>query len=143
MIDDLENHMVLNSPDAPWNDPGETEAEERARIAREEEEAAEALVAERRALLDSLMDGDILVAKHGNGIRTLYVIRRVRGQLGCCGRCLVIIHPVTSVDIGTDTQLNEDQTPYAMTIGVSQGWDYLTQFELTVLRAADGEGVRI
>ena len=128
MTDDLENHMVLNSPDAPWNDPGETEAEERARVAREEEEAAEALVAERRALLGSLADGDILVAKHSDGIRTLYVIRRVRG---------------TSVDIGTDIQLNSDQTPYAITIGVSLGWEYFTQFELTVLRAADGEGVRI
>ena len=31
----LENHMVIDGPDAPWNDPGETEAEEKARNAYE------------------------------------------------------------------------------------------------------------
>ena len=50
---DLENHMVLNTPDAPWNQPDAPEETAQERVAREE---GERKAKNRAAFIDSLAD---------------------------------------------------------------------------------------
>ena len=57
--DNLEDHMVLNTPDAPWNQPDapeETAAERREREKAEEDEKAEKDAKDRELLVESLHD---------------------------------------------------------------------------------------
>ena len=51
--DDIENHMVLNTPDAPWNQPDATEESAAERAAREKVEDA---AKKRELLVESLHD---------------------------------------------------------------------------------------
>ena len=51
--DNLENHMVLNTPDAPWNQPDAPEETAAERIAREKAEAA---AIARTEFCDALVD---------------------------------------------------------------------------------------
>ena len=51
--DSLENHMVLNTPDAPWNQP---DAPEESAAERREREKAEKDVKDRELLVESLHD---------------------------------------------------------------------------------------
>ena len=51
--DNLENHMVLNTPDAPWNQP---DAPEESAAERREREKAEKAAKDRELLVESLHD---------------------------------------------------------------------------------------
>jgi hypothetical protein len=51
--DNIENHMVLNTPDAPWNQPDAPEESAAERIAREKTEQD---AKERKLLVESLHD---------------------------------------------------------------------------------------
>ena len=60
--DDIENHMVLNAPDAPWNQP---DAPEESAAERLEREKAEAAVKARTEFCDALVEiAEFLESNH-------------------------------------------------------------------------------
>lgn len=88
----IENHMVVDGPDAPWNVPGETESQERERNAAEQKER------------DRIAARDLKVAEFVGGLNEL--------------AAFVEDHPETPLPFGIFLQSFYEKEPFVKAVAV-------------------------